>query len=462
MDEFFSSLNVVFFQKWILSHHNPDLIIKMDTNDRITIDNQSSSSTITFYHDNIIELTTINKSTGQTEFYLHFQMQSLLQAVNLFDEMVICIQKIAARPAIRVLLCCSGGLTTSFFANKLHQGIELLDLHFTIDATGYQNVFYQGNQYDVILLAPQISHVYHKVKAVLKSQAVRVIPGEIFATYDVKAAIDLITAAYARKTVPPRKTNALTIHQKVDNKSPVLVFSLFRNSQRVHLAYRLYEKDMNIVIDDEIIKPHVKADDIFHVIDTILVNYPDIETIGISTPGIINDDGLLSSTSVRGFENIYLEKMLKERYTANIVIANDVNTAAVGFYACQDKCDSLAFLFQPIHHLSGAGIVINGNLVKGSHNLAGEIQYLPMALSNSPMILNRTIEGSLELAGKTIMSIMALLAPEVVVVYCDLITNEDRLYDELGRHLQKSYLPKIIKVTNMLDYTLLGQLILSC
>ncbi|MDD3028309.1 MAG: ROK family protein, partial [Erysipelotrichaceae bacterium] len=347
-------------------------------------------------------------------------------------------------------------------ASKLQQGVELLDLHFTIDATGYQNVFYQGHKYDVILLAPQIGHVYHKVKAVLKEQAVKIIPGEIFATYDVKAAIDLITATYAKNNVIPKKSGFVRARLKVANKKPVLVFSLFRNSQRVHLAYRLYEEDMNIVIDDEIIKPHVKAGDIFHVIDAIMVDHPEIETIGVSTPGIINDDGLLCSTSVRGFENIYLEKMLKERYDVDIVIANDVNTAAVGFYACQDKCESLAFLFQPIHHLSGAGIVINGNLVKGSHNLAGEIQYLPMALSDSPLILNRTIEGSLELVSKTILSIMALIAPEVVVVYCDLITNEDRLYDELGRHLQKSSLPKIVKVTNMLEYTLLGQLILSC
>lgn len=462
MDEFFSTLNVVFFQKWIISHHNPDFIIQMAASDRITIENKSSSSTITFYHDNIIELATTNKSTRRIEFYLHFQMRSLLQAVKLFDEMVVCIEKIDARPAIRVLLCCTGGLTTSFFASKLQQGVELLDLHFTIDATGYQNVFYQGHKYDVILLAPQIGHVYHKVKAVLKEQAVKIIPGEIFATYDVKAAIDLITATYAKNNVIPKKSGFVRARLKVANKKPVLVFSLFRNSQRVHLAYRLYEEDMNIVIDDEIIKPHVKAGDIFHVIDAIMVDHPEIETIGVSTPGIINDDGLLCSTSVRGFENIYLEKMLKERYDVDIVIANDVNTAAVGFYACQDKCESLAFLFQPIHHLSGAGIVINGNLVKGSHNLAGEIQYLPMALSDSPLILNRTIEGSLELVSKTILSIMALIAPEVVVVYCDLITNEDRLYDELGRHLQKSSLPKIVKVTNMLEYTLLGQLILSC
>ncbi len=462
MDEFFSNLNILFFQKWILSHKHADMEIWMAKSDLITIENQSSTSNISFYHDNIIELTTVNKATGQTEFYLHFQMNSLSQAVKLFEEMVICIHKIATRPAIRVLLCCSGGLTTSFFASKLLQGAKLLDLNFTIEATGYQNVFYQGTKFDVILLAPQVSHVYHKVKAILKNQAVKVIPGEIFATYDVKATIDLITSAFEKKIVQPLKRGSPVIHQKVANESPVLVFSLFRNSQRVHLAYRLYLKDMDMVIDDEIIKPHVKAEDIFHVIDTILANHPDVKTIGVSTPGIINDDGMLYSTSVRGFENVYLERMLKERYDMEIIISNDVNSAAVGFYACQDGCDSLAFLFQPSQHLSGAGFVINGRLINGSHNLAGEIQYLPMALSDSPLILNRTIEGSLELVSKTILSIMALLAPEIVVIYCDLITNEDRLYDELGRHLQKSYLPKIVKVTNMLDYTLLGQLILSC
>lgn len=462
MDEFFSSLNVLIFQKWILANHQENRLRIATSGDTLTIENRSSKSTIVFYRDDLIEMTTCNKTTSQIEFYLHFQMGSILQAVKLFKEMLGCIDKIANRPAISVLLCCSGGMTTSYFAAKLEQGAKLLGLNFTIQATGYQNVFYQGTRVDVVLLAPQVSHLYHKVKSVLKHQVVKVIPGALFATYDVKATLDLINEAFGTKSPRLQTTTRVQLCQKVANEKPVLVFSLFRNSQRVHLAYRLYRKNMELVVDDQIIKPHVQAKDLFHVIDSLLASHPDIATIGVSTPGIINDDGLLSSTSVRGFENIYLKKMLNNRYGLPVVIANDVNSAAVGYYACQNEFQSLAFLFQPINHLSGAGIVINGQLLNGAHNLAGEIQYLPLALSNSPNVLNRTLEGSLELAGKTILAIMALIAPEAVVIYCDLVTSEHSLYDELGRYLQKPYLPKIVKVTNILEYTLLGQLILSC
>ena len=48
------------------------------------------------------------------EFYLHFQMKNMKHALELFNEMLEIIQTLVNRPQVKILLSCSGGLTTGF------------------------------------------------------------------------------------------------------------------------------------------------------------------------------------------------------------------------------------------------------------------------------------------------------------------------------------------------------------
>ena len=74
--------------------------------------------------------------------------------------------------------------------------------------------------------------------------------------------------------------------------------------------------------------------------------------------------------------------------------------------------------------MAGSGIVVNGQLVRGMDHLAGEVALLPLNLSDAYLTLANTPEGTLELVTKNIMSIIAIVAPEAIVVYSDLIFIE--------------------------------------
>lgn len=60
----------------------------------------------------------MNKRTDEMAFYLHFQFKTLNHAISLFEEMDQCIQKMVNQPICRLLLCCSGGMTTAFLQIK--------------------------------------------------------------------------------------------------------------------------------------------------------------------------------------------------------------------------------------------------------------------------------------------------------------------------------------------------------
>lgn len=117
-------------------------------------------------------------------------------------------------------------------------------------------------------------------------------------------------------------------------------------------------------------------------------------------------------------------------------------------------------LFQPISLGAGAGIIVDGKLMSGAHNFAGEVLYLPLSLSQDKSELNSTPEGALELVSKTILSSMCIVDPQAIILFSDLITNTGELEKELEKFVPKAFVPEIVKIEDVLKYILLGQMVL--
>lgn len=462
MDEFLKDINTLIFKEWIINEKekNYDVYIEGIEENIIVIKNKYSYSQVIFNRMNIIELCVTNLLTNELEFYLHFQMTTIKHAIELFREMLESIRNISKKTKIKVLLSCSGGLTTSYFAQKLNEAANILYLDYQTDAVGYNELFKIGDQYDVILLAPQISYMHAKVQKILKNQVVLNVPSQIFAKYDVAEMYALIREAMRQKkdNIEINDEPLSSKLTKTSNKK-VLCLSLIRNSERIHIVYRLYDEKNRIVIDNEIIKLRISLSDIFDIIDTIILQYYDISIVGITVPGIINN-GYVCSTGIPGFQNFDLGRAFKEKYAQQLVISNDVNAVAVGYYASQNKYSSLSFLFQPIAALSGIGNIVNGKLLKGRSNIAGEAQYLPLALSDEKLVLNKTPEGAIELVAKQILAIISLLDPEAILIGCVLIPHVEELRIELEKYIPSAYIPDLVKIEFMQEYIVLGQFIL--
>ena len=462
MDEFLRDIHTMIFKEWVLMQDQANYKIRLDSHNAniIVIETNYSYSEVTFNTMNIIELSVTNTFTNEIEFYLHFQMKTMKHAIELFHEMLESIHKLIHRPITKILLSCSGGMTTSFFAEKMNEAAKLLYLNFEVSAIGYNQLYNVGGDYDVIMLAPQISYMHAKVQEILKDQVVIKIPPQVFAKYDVGKTLGIIRDAMdQRKASQIEPTASISLFKAVHNDVKILTLSLFRNSNRVHIAYRVYGEQNDILLDNEIIKSNVVIQDIFDVLDTVFLKYKDLNVIGISTPGIIND-GFVSSSNVNGFGDIDLYNILTQRYQQSFIITNDVNTAAVGYYASQDRYSSITFLFQPTSFYAGAGTIINGQLIKGRLHLAGEVQYLPLNLSNDKLILNKTPEGAIELVAKTILSIISVISPDAIILSCVLIPQVHELKKELERYVPAQYVPDIIKVEDIQEYILLGLMIL--
>ena len=126
-------------------------------------------------------------------------MNTLKHAVSLFNEMITCLLKLDYEAKTKVLLCCSGGLTTSYFAQEINKASKLLKNTIEVSAVGYNQLYQIGQQFDFIFLAPQISYLHAQVQSILKDQVVMKIPPLVFARYDVGTLLKMIENSKSKK-----------------------------------------------------------------------------------------------------------------------------------------------------------------------------------------------------------------------------------------------------------------------
>lgn len=461
MDEFLRDIHMMIFKKWVLYQTSSDYDIFQDPDDPdvIVIKTDYSYSEISFNPLNIIELSVTNTATNNVEFYLHFQMNTLKHALELFEEMIDSIKKLINKPVTKVLLSCTGGLTTGFFAQRLNEINQLLSLDYVFVAVPYRDLFTVGQNYDIILLAPQISFEYAMVKKILKGKQVMRIPNLVFAKYDAGAIFRMIENRPKEKEIQSVQHAPLTLEGIKGGHVPVLVIAIIQTGERVYIDYRVYDQDNAILYDNEIIKYKIAVADIYDTIDTVLARFPQIELIGISMPGIIYNGRV--SLTLHGLDDFDLVAHLRERYQQKFVVENDVNCIAVGYYASQKKYESLSFILQPkAGYASGVGSIFNGQLIRGVHHIAGEVQYAPTSRHEKTIEISKTPEGSLELMGETCASVISILDPELILVSCELLVNEEVIKKEIERYMPEKYIPEVKLLDNLREYNLIGQMIL--
>lgn len=236
--------------------------------------------------------------------------------------------------------------------------------------------------------------------------------------------------------------------------------ALIRNSVRIHIGYRLFGRDNEILEDGEIIKTYLTVDDICDVIDTMMLKHKHIDAIAIATPGIINN-GIVDTMKIEGMvDGTDIKDALNKHYRQKIILCNDVNSVAVGYHACQNNYHNISVIFQPVGTNAGIGNIINDQLHVGNNSLSGEVQFMPLKLSKSRFELNKTAEGTIELLTQEVLLCIVTVAPELIVI-CNVLFDLDELKDELLKYLPKDYCPKITKIDYLQDYSFIGSFILA-
>lgn len=221
-----------------------------------------------------------------------------------------------------------------------------------------------------------------------------------------------------------------------ENFSYVMSMYLRKEDKETSIYYQVTNLYDEVIEKDFVSVDYINVFEIDQVIDKVVSKYDQLEAMSIGVPGVVQD-GAIDICDIDAMAGYSLKAHLEEKYKLLVVIENDVNASAIGYYNKLDLDDeSFVYIYYPLNGCPGSGIVIGGEILRGFSNFSGEVSFLPMKdkLDN--------LDASTEKVINTIQSFTCIINPKHLVLSglgfseTELEIIESTLYNRLSsKHL---------------------------
>lgn len=105
--------------------------------------------------------------------------------------------------------------------------------------------------------------------------------------------------------------------------------------------------------------------------------------VGVGTPGVVNDHGVVLTAPNFGWSNVDLEGVLRAELELPVLVANDANAAVLAEYTFGGSGDDV--LLVRVGRGVGSGLLAGGQPMRGSHFAAGEIGHVTVGTDGGPV-----------------------------------------------------------------------------
>ncbi|MGH2734257.1 MAG: ROK family protein [Actinomycetota bacterium] len=194
--------------------------------------------------------------------------------------------------------------------------------------------------------------------------------------------------------------------------------------------------------------------------------------IGIGTPGIVDQDGVVVEAANLEWHGLPLRHELGERFELPVTVANDAHVAALAEFGAHPGPNLVVV---KIGVGIGAGIVLNGALYRGDRPAAGEIGHIRVVeggercscgnfgcletVASVPSILGRAAGDERALAesvtaagrslGAVLANLVAILDIHRIVIAFELRDWEDELLESVRAEVATRVLPDLATVVEL-------------
>ena len=211
----------------------------------------------------------------------------------------------------------------------------------------------------------------------------------------------------------------------------------------------------------------VNLDSLTKCVEGIIEKHPKICSIAIGVPGSVDNGRIFYIPGYEHLQNFDLKGYLENRFSKPVVIENDMNAAVLGYHDSKGikKNKSLIYLYSG-QNGPGAGIMVNGVVVRGSTNFSGEISFVPQyddrnfrqALENGNGTKKAFIceEYEIDAISRLVASFVAIINPHEII-FCDDEVNLfiiDQIVKRSSMYIPIEHLPELIMSDWKQDYLL--------
>lgn len=199
-------------------------------------------------------------------------------------------------------------------------------------------------------------------------------------------------------------------------------------------------------------------------IGKILAKYPQIGSIAVGVPGAVNNGRIIYIPGYEQFHHFDLKSDFEERFSIPVAVENDMNAAILGYSlnAAKTENPSMIYLYFG-QNGPGAGILVNGDVVRGSTFFSGEVSFVPQYDNrNFLQALKREAgpgeisdgEKEIDAISRLVASFTAILNPHAII-FCDDEANGqllDRIASRSAAYIPEEHLPELTTSDWKRDY----------
>ncbi|QMV44817.1 ROK family protein [Cohnella cholangitidis] len=199
-------------------------------------------------------------------------------------------------------------------------------------------------------------------------------------------------------------------------------------------------------------------------VEEIVRKYPQIGSMAIGVPGSVNKGKIIYIPNYEHFYDFDLKGLFEERFSIPVVVENDMNAAVIGYYHKRNNIHSSLIYLYFGQNGPGAGIMINGDVVRGSTFFSGEVSFVPL-YNDRNFLQALTREGEqgtgkpiteekIDAISRLVVTFTAILNPGTVIFCRDEVNDSitARIASRCAAYIPEEHLPKLTESDWKQDY----------
>ncbi|MEM1504110.1 ROK family transcriptional regulator [Domibacillus sp. 8LH] len=196
-------------------------------------------------------------------------------------------------------------------------------------------------------------------------------------------------------------------------------------------------------------------------IENIMRQYPKIRAIAIGVPGSVENGRVFFIPGYEQFQQVDLKEYYETHFSIPVVVENDMNAAVLGYQREKTTQTNLSLVYLYFgQNGPGAGILVNGNIVRGSTFFSGEVSFVPqydhrnfqeaLGTNCSSGYSGQQVDAISRLAA----AFVSILNPHTII-FCEEEADEalmEQILAQTAKYVPAEHLPELIVSDLKQDY----------
>ncbi|WP_238323029.1 ROK family protein [Gorillibacterium massiliense] len=186
----------------------------------------------------------------------------------------------------------------------------------------------------------------------------------------------------------------------------------------------------------------------------LIARRPHIRAMAVGVPGSVDKGRLIHIPGYPDYNRFDLKTYLENRFALPTAVENDMNAAVLGFSKKHPSRSSLVYLYSGLNG-PGAGMIINGSVVRGSTSFSGEVSYVPQydrlnfhqALQSKMdgKRLKLDDDGKIDAISRLVAAYTAIINPHAVILNQEEVDDSivSRIAARSAEYIPAEHLPQI-------------------